>query len=56
MPRRKFVQMDEETHEKFMILKKLTNGVPMKVLLTQMLDERIDRIKKERNSIKKGKP
>ena len=52
MPRRKFVQMDEETHEKFQELKRLTNGVPMKVLLTQMLDERI---KKERASIRKGK-
>jgi len=52
MPRREFVQMDEETKEKFQELKKLTKGVPMKVLLTQMVD---DRIKKERTSIKKGK-
>lgn len=52
MPNRKFVQMDEETHKKFQDLKRLTNGVPMKVLLTQMVDERI---KKERASIRKAR-
>lgn len=36
MPR-KFVEVDEDVHEKFEDIKKLTGGVPMKVTLRQMV-------------------